>query len=97
MALVKLTPEQLEQQARTYTAKAGDIDGILSELINLQTAISENWDGQAWAKFDEQFHELARKVKAFSNLLRDINQQLNEVANVVRETDQEIASKLGFK
>ena len=97
MALIKLTPEQLDQQARTYSVKADDIDGILNELTNLQNEISENWDGAAWDKFDEQFHELSGKVKDFSQLLRDINVQLNEVSRVVRETDIEIANKLGFQ
>jgi len=97
MALIKLEPQELVAQAKIYTQKSEDIDNILKELTTMQNSISDNWEGEAWQKFDEQFEDLSKKVNDFSQLLRDINQQLNEVARVIADTDAEIASKLGFK
>jgi uncharacterized protein YukE len=37
---------------------------------------------------------LKPKIQDFSVLLLDINRQLNEIANIMRETDQQIASSV---
>ncbi|MGL5041574.1 MAG: WXG100 family type VII secretion target [Culicoidibacterales bacterium] len=97
MALIKLTPEELRLQSNIYGKSAGEITVMLGRLDGVQREISANWDGEAWNKFEEQYGELSKKVRDFSNLLEDIDKQLKEVARVVEETDREIASKLGFK
>jgi WXG100 family type VII secretion target len=97
MALIKLTPEELRQQSNIYGQSSNQIDEMLCKLDKSQADIGNNWDGEAWRKFEEQYNELSKKVKDFSILLMDIDKQLKEVARVVEETDKEIASKLGFK
>lgn len=97
MALIRLTPEQLREQSNTYGQCGGEIDEILNKLTRLQQEIGDSWDGSAWDKFDIQFNELKPKVTAFAELLRDIDQQLKEVARVVEETDQELSNKIGFQ
>ncbi|MGL5042157.1 MAG: WXG100 family type VII secretion target [Culicoidibacterales bacterium] len=97
MGLIKLTPEELRRQSKVYVDSAREIDTMLKKLNGVQAQISENWEGKAWEKFEIQYQELSNKVVAFSSLLLDIERQLNEVARVVEQTDQEIASKLGFQ
>lgn len=95
--IVKLSPEELRAKSQTYDNSAGEIDQILTNLKNLQNELHDIWEGQAMQKFDGQFEELSPKVQAFSELLNEIGGQLREVANVVEETDQAIAQKLGFQ
>lgn len=97
MALIRLTPERLREQSNIYGNSSDEIQAILSKLRSMQTEIGDNWDGQAWDAFENQFNDLVPKVEAFYNLLDDIDAQLKEVARVVEETDQEISQKLGFK
>lgn len=96
MAQIKLTPEELRTSAVKYTNGSSDIDNVLAILTSEQEAIRENWEGSAFESFDNQFSELKPKIQEFSQLLQDINTQLNSVADTIEQTDQDIAGKIGF-
>ncbi|CAD5900724.1 WXG100 family type VII secretion target [Carnobacterium maltaromaticum] len=97
MVQIKLTPDELEASATKYTAGASDVREVLGRLTAEQRNINDNWDGTAFDKFDEQFVQLSGKVNEFADLLDQINAQLGQVATTIRDTDAEIASKLGFQ
>ncbi|EAO77142.1 conserved hypothetical protein, partial [Streptococcus agalactiae H36B] len=59
-----------------------------------QAVIDENWGGTAFDSFEAQFNELSPKITQFAQLLEDINQQLLKVADVVEQTDSDIASQI---
>ena len=94
MAQIKLTPEELRTSAQKYSSGSQEVDQVLSTLTAEQATISANWDGSAFDSFEQQFQELSPKIKQFAQLLQDINTQLNQVADVVEQTDQDIASKI---
>ncbi len=94
MSRIKLTPEELRTSATKYTHGAQEIDQILSTLTNEQETIRTNWEGDAFTSFDNQFTELSPKIKEFSQLLEDINRQLNNVADIMIQTDSDMASQI---
>ena len=67
---------------------------IKSLLIWLMNNIDANWDGSAFDSFEAQFNELSPKIKQFAQLLEDINAQLIKVADIVEQTDQDIAAQI---
>lgn len=94
MALIKLTPEELRASAQRYTEGSESVDQVLTSLTREQAVISENWDGSAFDSFEQQFNELSPKIKEFAQLLQDINTQLIKVADIVEQTDQDIAAQI---
>ena len=94
MARIKLTPEELRASAQRYTDGAENVNQVLSSLTNEQAIISENWEGSAFQSFEGQFNELSPKIKEFAQLLQDINAQLVKVADIVEQTDQDIAAQI---
>ena len=94
MTQIKLTPEDLRQSAQRYAQGAQDIDQILTNLTHEQQVIDANWDGSAFDSFEAQFNELSPKIKQFSQLLEEINGQLIKVADIVEQTDQDIAAQI---
>ena len=94
MAQIKLTPEALRASALKYSSGSEEIDQILSSLTNEQAVIDANWDGTAFDSFEAQFNELSPKIREFSQLLSDIHAQLNKVADIIEQTDQDIASQI---
>ena len=94
MARIKLTPEELRASAQRYTDGAENVNQVLSSITNEQAIISENWEGSAFQSFEEQFNELSPKIKEFAQLLQDINAQLVKVADIVEQTDQDIAAQI---
>lgn len=94
MSRIKLTPDELRTSAIRYTEGSDNIDAILSSLSNEQSVIRENWEGTAFDSFDAQFEALKPKIVEFSELLRDINAQLNKVADIIEQTDADIAAQI---
>lgn len=94
MAQIKLTPEELRSSAQKYTRGSEDVNQVLTSLRHEQEVIRGNWDGSAFDSFDAKFTELAPKIEEFANLLQDINAQLVKVADIVEQTDQDIAAQI---
>ncbi|HEL9597868.1 TPA: WXG100 family type VII secretion target [Streptococcus suis] len=94
MTRIKLTPNELRTSAIRYTEGSDNIDAILASLSNEQSVIRENWEGTAFDSFDAQFEALKPKIVEFSELLRDINSQLNKVADIIEQTDADIAAQI---
>ncbi|GAA5350661.1 WXG100 family type VII secretion target [Streptococcus uberis] len=94
MSQIKLTPEELRTSAQKYTAGSQSITDVLTSLTQEQAVIDENWDGSAFDSFEAQFNELSPKITQFAQLLEDINQQLLKVADVIEQTDADIASQI---
>ena len=94
MAQIKLTPEDLRTSAQRYTQGSENVTQVLNELTREQGIISDNWDGSAFDSFETQFNELTPKIREFATLLQDINAQLVKVADIVEQTDQDIAAQI---
>lgn len=94
MAQIKLTPEDLRASAQRYAQGSQEIDQILTTLTHEQQVIDANWDGSAFDSFEAQFNELTPKIREFATLLQDINAQLVKVADIVEQTDQDIAAQI---
>ena len=94
MAQIKLTPEELRTSATKYTSGSQEVSQVLSSLKSEQETIRANWEGSAFQAFDNKFNELTPKIEEFAQLLEDINAQLNSVADVIEQTDQDIASQV---
>lgn len=92
---IKLTPDELRSSANSYNEGHSSIDELLSKLSSTQETIRTNWEGNAFEKFDQQFTDLKPKVQQFSELLEDIYNQLNKVAEIIESTDNDIANQIG--
>ena len=94
MAQIKLSPEELETSATKYTQGSEEILTVLSNLEREQEAIRSNWEGSGFESFDNQFVELQPKIREFGELLEQINQQLRSVAQIMRDTDNDISQAI---
>jgi WXG100 family type VII secretion target len=92
---IKLSPQELRTSATKYTDGSNQVTEVLQRLQTEQDTISGNWEGSGFESFDAQFEALKPKVVEFAELLEQINKQLNEVATIMEETDQNISSAIG--
>lgn len=91
---IKLTPDELRDSAKKYDEGSTGIDEILSTLKSEQEVISSNWEGNAFDSFNEQFDQLVPHIEDFRQLLADINAQLLKVADIIEQTDADIAQQI---
>lgn len=91
---ITLTPGELRDSAKRYQDGHDGVSEILATLRREQDVISGNWEGDAFRSFDEQFSELAPTIQEFADLLQDIRVQLDKVAEIIEQTDADIASQI---
>lgn len=93
---IMMTPEQMHQYAAQYHSGSENIDSTLRSLQSLQSQIEADWKGSGFQRFDEEFHQLVPQIQQFVRLLDEINQKLNQAADSMQSTDQQIASQFNM-
>lgn len=94
---IRMTPEQLRNDAKRYGTSSAQIEAILTDLSNLQDKFRSEWEGKAFEHFDVQFEQLRPKVQQFSKLLEEIQGQLQTTANAVEQHDLELSRNFGLQ
>lgn len=94
---IRMSPEELKSKAQTYGGGADQINDVLGQLRNLQDQLRGEWEGRAFERFDDQFRELEPKVQNFSELLREIQVQLQQTAQAMQEQDEALSQNFGLR
>lgn len=94
---IKMSPAELAHKAKQYGNSSQQIQDILRELRRLQGELSEQWEGQAFASFDQQFMDLEPKVQNFAQLMMEIQEQLTKTASAMQDQDQALSQNFGFR
>jgi len=90
MTQIVVSPERLEAVARTFDDRKAETESILNGLRSTMQALDAEWDGVAQNKFYAQWNEMIPKMNQFTNLLGEIANELRRIAQVFRETDQNV-------
>ncbi|WP_430597921.1 WXG100 family type VII secretion target [Enterococcus sp. AZ177] len=93
---ISVTPEQLKSQAKDYTQSQQQIQDAIRKVNSTNQQIAQEWKGQAFQSYIEQYNQLEGNVKKMEELLISINSQLNKYADTVAQRDQQDASSFGL-
>lgn len=71
---VAVTPEQLKSQAKVYAQASNQINNAIRKVNSMNQQISQQWKGEAFQAYLEQYNQLECNVKKWKNyLLASIN------------------------
>ncbi|MGD1996349.1 MAG: WXG100 family type VII secretion target [Anaerolineae bacterium] len=90
MAQIIVAPERLEGVASTFDTKKSETENLINSLKSTLESLDAEWDGVAQAKFYEQWNEMLPKMCQFTDLLGEISSELRHIAQVFRETDEQV-------
>lgn len=96
MSAISVTPEELKQQAKVYTRAKEEIAQAIQRVEQMNSTIAEQWKGQAFQAYLQQYSQLSESVKKFEELLVTIDQQLSKYADTIAERDAQDAQSFGF-
>lgn len=96
MGAISVTPEQLQQQAKVYTQASNQIQQAIQKVDQMNNTIAQEWKGQAFKSYLNQYKQLEGDVKKMEELLVNINQQLNKYAQTVAQRDAADAKSFGL-
>ena len=96
MGQISVTPEELKQQAQVYMHSKDEIEQAIQKVNRMNSTIAEEWKGQAFQAYLQQYDQLQESVRKFEDLLVSINEQLNKYADTIAERDAQDAQSFGF-
>ncbi|MFR9694839.1 WXG100 family type VII secretion target [Bacillus mobilis] len=88
MTQIKVTPEQLEQAAKTVQNTRNTLEYIHKDLSNQTEYIASQWSGATSDRFYQMFNNTKPKMFSVLQTLDNIAEQLLHSANKFRNADQ---------
>ena len=62
MSQISVTPEELKQQSQVYIRSKEQIEQAIQQVNQMNSTIAEEWKGQAFQAYLEQYNELYKNV-----------------------------------
>jgi WXG100 family type VII secretion target len=90
MTHIVVSPERLEAVASTFDSQKTETENILNALKGAMDSLDADWDGVAQNKFYAQWNEMLPRMQQFTGLLGEIASELRRIAQVFRETDEQV-------
>ena len=90
---IRMTPETMRTRAGEYSTQAGNIQEIINKLDRLLAQLQNEWEGDASRAYAEKFNQLRPGFVKTNELVDDISTALRKTAQIVEETDRNIAGQ----
>ncbi len=90
---IRMTPELMRERANEYRSQAEIVGEVISAMDTLLTNLQEEWEGAASRSYAERYGELKPGFEKAKELIEEIAAALDSTANIVEETDTEIANQ----
>lgn len=90
---IRMTPEMMRTRAGQYTTQANNLQDIINTMDNLLRQLQSEWEGEASRAYATKFGELRPGFVKAKDLIDEISAALKSTANIVEQTDQNIAGQ----
>ncbi len=90
---IRMTPDTMRARAGEYTAEGQKLQEIITKMDNLLRQLQGEWEGNASRAYAEKFAQLRPGFVKAKELIDEISQALKSTAQIVEETDQNIANQ----
>ncbi len=90
---IRITPDQMRDKATQYRAQADTVNDVIKKLDTLLSQLQSEWEGSASESYAARYQELKPGFQKAEALIREIAAALDSTANIVEETDANIASQ----
>ena len=90
---IRMTPDTMRARAGEYTAEGQKLQEIITKMDNLLRQLQGEWEGNASRAYAEKFAQLSPGFVPAKELIDEISQALKSTAQIVEETDQNIANQ----
>ncbi|MDD3223243.1 MAG: WXG100 family type VII secretion target [Clostridium sp.] len=87
MALIRITPEELEGLAAKFSQSSEESQQMVSNLGSGVGQVQEEWNGVSATKFFGEYQQWSKTMTGYVQLLAQISQELKQQAQKFRTTD----------
>jgi len=90
---IRMTPETMRTRATEYGRQADTLKEVITTMDNLLNQLQSEWEGAASESYAQKYEELKPGFQKAEQLIRDIQAALKKTADIVENTDADIASQ----
>lgn len=90
---IRMTPDMMRSRATEYRTEADTVNGVISKMDTLLSNLMSEWEGASSEAYSARYQELKPAFVKAEDLIREIASALDSTANIVEETDSNIASQ----
>ncbi|WP_110926628.1 WXG100 family type VII secretion target [Bacillus massiliglaciei] len=92
--IIRVTPAELVEVARQYQNESSNVSEQIVRLDNMISHLVSIWEGASSEAFAAQYEELKPSFNEMARLLTEVSQQLEKSAQILEDTDRDIASQI---
>lgn len=86
---LKVTPELLISAADDFSSKGQTISSLLNEMMNMVTALSSIWEGDAESAYVTKFKGLEDDIQLLLRMVNEHSTDLKEMAGEYNKAETE--------
>ncbi|HIW86259.1 MAG TPA: WXG100 family type VII secretion target [Candidatus Eubacterium faecipullorum] len=90
---IRMTPESMRSRAAEYSAEGQKLQEIINKMDTLLSQLQSEWEGSASESYAQRYTELKPGFVKARELIEEISTALKSTANIVEETDTNIANQ----
>ena len=90
---IRITPDQMRGRPSEYRTQASNVESVITKLDNLLQNLQGEWEGQASESYASRYQQLRPGFVKAQELINEIASALDSTANIVEETDTNIANQ----
>ena len=90
---IRITPDQMRQRANDNRREADPVNGVSKKMDAILQQLQNEWEGSASESYATRYSELKPGFMKAEELIREIATALDSTANIVEQTDSEIANQ----
>lgn len=93
MAQIRMTPETMRTRATQTDKQAEAVQNVMKAMDSLLATLKGEWEGEAVKGYEDRYNKIKPSFKNAKSLLEEIAHNLRATAQIVEETDKNIASQ----
>ena len=93
MAQIRMTPDTMRTRAAQTDKQAEAVQSVMKAMDSLLITLKGEWEGEAVRGYEDRYNKIKPSFKNAKALLEEIAHNLRATAQIVEETDKNIASQ----
>ncbi len=90
---IRMTPETMRTRAAETDRQEAELQNVISKMDRLLQTLKGEWEGDAVRGYEDRYNKIKPVLKNAKDLLNEIAANLRKTAQIVEETDRNIAAQ----
>lgn len=85
---IKVSPQKLLSTSAEFSSRGNTINALTSQMINLISALSSTWEGEAATTYITKFRSLESDIQVLNRMIQEHVSDLEQMANAYSSAEQ---------